>query len=255
MARCGEWLGLSPEIHRSSELGIPGEQSERLLRLCEHFGARTYLSGSAARDYLDVALFARRGVEVAWQDYVHPEYPQQFGAFVPYLSAIDLLLNCGEESRRFSSEQSPERIRETGRRVKTFLVTGGAGFIGSNFVHHLFDKYPDYRILVLDLLTYAGSVDNLPTDFHDASSSGRIEFWYGDVRNASLVDNLVAGPTWSCTSPPRRMSRGRSSTTITSSRPTCSARRSSPTRSERAKRVNRFIHISTSEVYGTAIRR
>ena len=36
--------------------------------------------------------------------------------------------------------------------MKTFLVTGGAGFIGSNFVHHLFHKYPDYRILVLDLL-------------------------------------------------------------------------------------------------------
>ncbi len=75
--------------------------------------------------------------------------------------------------------------------MKTFLVTGGAGFIGSNFVHHLFHKYPDYRILVLDLLTYAGSVDNLPTDFHAANTSGRIEFWYGDVRNASLVDNLV----------------------------------------------------------------
>jgi len=54
-----------------------------------------------------VALFARRGVEVAWQDYVHPEYPQQFGAFVPYLSAIDLLLNCGEESRTILESGNP----------------------------------------------------------------------------------------------------------------------------------------------------
>ena len=52
--------------------------------------------------------------------------------------------------------------------MKTFLVTGGAGFIGSNFVHHIFNKYPDYRIVVLDLLTYAGSVDNLPEDFQAA---------------------------------------------------------------------------------------
>ena len=69
------------------------------------------------------------------------------------------------------------------------LVTGAAGFIGSNFVHHIYQKYPDYRILVLDLLTYAGSVDNLPTSFSGAGD--RVEFWYGDVRNASLVENLM----------------------------------------------------------------
>ncbi len=76
-------------------------------------------------------------------------------------------------------------------RVKTFLITGGAGFIGSNFVHHLFNKYPDYRILVLDLLTYAGNLENLPAGFNTASTNGRLHFWYGDVRNASLVDSLV----------------------------------------------------------------
>jgi len=57
--------------------------------------------------------------------------------------------------------------------------------------NHIFNNYPDYRILVLDLLTYAGSVDNLPTDFQAANASGSIEFWYGDVRNASLVENLM----------------------------------------------------------------
>ena len=76
--------------------------------------------------------------------------------------------------------------------VKTFLVTGGAGFIGSNFVHYLYDKYPDYRILVLDLLTYAGSLENLPGGFSHGANNGRLQFWYGDVRNASLVDSLVA---------------------------------------------------------------
>jgi len=92
------WLGLSRRIERSSQLGIPGEQSERLVRICQHFGAQTYLSGSAARVYLDTALFEHNGIEVEWQDYVHPVYPQLHGEFVPYLSAIDLLLNCGEES-------------------------------------------------------------------------------------------------------------------------------------------------------------
>ena len=46
--------------------------------------------------------------------------------------------------------------------MSTILATGGAGFIGSNFVRHIYKHYPDYRILVLDLLTYAGSVENLP---------------------------------------------------------------------------------------------
>ena len=46
--------------------------------------------------------------------------------------------------------------------VKTVMVTGGAGFIGSNFVRYLFEKYSDYKILLLDLLTYAGDIENIP---------------------------------------------------------------------------------------------
>src|SRR5262245_65129988 len=72
---------------------------------------------------------------------------------------------------------------------KTVLVTGGAGFIGSNFVRHLYDQYPAYRLLVVDALTYAGSVTNLPAN---GPEQGRCEFWYGDVRNAELMDTLVA---------------------------------------------------------------
>ena len=41
------------------------------------------------------------------------------------------------------------------------IVTGGAGFIGSNFVFHMLNKYPDYRIICLDCLTYAGNLENL----------------------------------------------------------------------------------------------
>jgi hypothetical protein len=94
---CG-WLGLERRTLRASELGIPGKQSERLLALCQHLGARRYLSGASAREYLDTDLFTRHGVEVEWQDYVHPVYPQQHGEFVPHLSILDLLFNCGEDS-------------------------------------------------------------------------------------------------------------------------------------------------------------
>jgi dTDP-glucose 4,6-dehydratase len=137
--------------------------------------------------------------------------------------------------------------------MKTFLVTGGAGFIGSNFVHHLYNRYPDYRILVLDLLTYAGSVDNLPADVRDAKNAGRIEFWYGDVRNASLVESLV-----------RRCDvvvHFAAETHVTRSifdnyhffeTDVLGTQVIANAVLRCSDRIERFIHISTSEVYGTA---
>jgi hypothetical protein len=93
-----EWLGLKRDMMRSSELGIGGERSERLLNLCLHVGADCYLSGNAAKEYLDVEVFASHGVTIEWQNYQHPIYSQQHGTFVPFLSALDLVLNCGENS-------------------------------------------------------------------------------------------------------------------------------------------------------------
>jgi hypothetical protein len=93
------WLGVRPRVERASALGVGGGQTERLVNICRHFGATRYLSGSAARDYLEVGLFERNGIAVEWQDFTHPVYPQLHGEFVPYMSTIDLLLNCGDESR------------------------------------------------------------------------------------------------------------------------------------------------------------
>jgi hypothetical protein len=84
---------------RSSELGIAGDKNERLLKLCELVGATKYLTGDAARDYLDVGLFSDHGIEVRWHGYTHPIYPQLHGEFISHLSALDLLLNCGGESK------------------------------------------------------------------------------------------------------------------------------------------------------------
>src|SRR5690606_26589101 len=71
-------------------------------------------------------------------------------------------------------------------RALRLLVTGGAGFIGSNFVHHVVER-TDHRITVLDALTYAGnraSLTGLPED--------RVEFVHGDITDAALVDSLFA---------------------------------------------------------------
>jgi hypothetical protein len=75
-----------------------GDRNQRLINLCEHFGASRYLSGGAARAYLDVSAFNEAGIEIIWHDYAHPVYLQQHGTFVPYLSALDLLLNEGSRS-------------------------------------------------------------------------------------------------------------------------------------------------------------
>lgn len=99
-------LEIKTEIILASELGIEGEQSERLLKLCQHFGASRYLSGNAAQDYLDCALFEKNNVEVVWQNYEHPIYTQINGPFVPYLSALDLFLNVGANGAElFKSNQ------------------------------------------------------------------------------------------------------------------------------------------------------
>jgi len=93
-AKAGHYV----QIERSSTLGIEGDRNERLVNICRHFGATTYVSGEAARGYLDEALFARHAIRVEWQQYAPPVYPQLHGEFVPYLSALDLVLNCGDAS-------------------------------------------------------------------------------------------------------------------------------------------------------------
>ena len=102
------WLKLEPPTIRTSTLGIGGAQSQRLIDLCRHYGATRYLSGNAASDYLDVDLFASHGIEVEWQNYQHPIYPQQHEPFVPYLSAIDLLFNCGDDSAQILQGGTPQ---------------------------------------------------------------------------------------------------------------------------------------------------
>ncbi len=71
--------------------------------------------------------------------------------------------------------------------LKTMLITGGAGFIGSHFVRYVLNTYRDYRVINLDKLTYAGNLDNLI----DVADSPRYEFVRGDICDAELVKGLM----------------------------------------------------------------
>jgi dTDP-glucose 4,6-dehydratase len=71
--------------------------------------------------------------------------------------------------------------------LESLLVTGGAGFIGSNFVHHTLTRYPECRVVVYDKLTYAGNLDNL----RDVAEDPRYTFVRGDICDAELVEKVV----------------------------------------------------------------
>ena len=72
------------------------------------------------------------------------------------------------------------------------IVTGGAGFIGSNFVHHLLSRYPDYHVAVLDKLTYAGNPDNLHFE-REGLDPARHELRHGDIRDPEAAAAAMAG--------------------------------------------------------------
>lgn len=73
------------------------------------------------------------------------------------------------------------------KNVNKLLVTGGAGFIGSNFIRHILDKYADYSVTNLDKLTYCGNLENLKS----ISKNSRYEFVKGDIADAKLVEKLM----------------------------------------------------------------
>ncbi|PVV60774.1 dTDP-glucose 4,6-dehydratase, partial [Bifidobacterium animalis subsp. lactis] len=71
---------------------------------------------------------------------------------------------------------------------KNIIVTGGCGFIGSNFVHYVYNNHPDVHITVLDALTYAGNLENIKPILGE-----RVEFVHGTICDAQLLAELVPG--------------------------------------------------------------
>jgi hypothetical protein len=94
-----EVLGITTPALRSSALHGEGAKAELLASLCHEVGATEYLSPPGSQDYLDESnAFERAGIPVRYFQFMHPEYPQLFGEFLPNMSCIDMLFNCGERS-------------------------------------------------------------------------------------------------------------------------------------------------------------
>jgi len=96
IALVADYLGINTKIKWSWEYCAPGVRTERIVRLCHACGASVYVSGPAARSYLDEVVMAENGIAVTWFDYSgYPEYPQLWGPFEGQVSILDLLFNCG----------------------------------------------------------------------------------------------------------------------------------------------------------------
>lgn len=133
---------------------------------------------------------------------------------------------------------------------KTILITGGAGFIGSNFIVYFCEKYHDYRLINLDKLTYAGNLDNLK----ECKNDSNYEFIQGDICDSTLVSNLFEDSNItdvihfaaeshvdnSIANP-----RAFVETNVLGTFNLLDAFR------KKCKKSSRFLHISTDEVYGT----
>jgi len=95
-----ELLGMKIERTMASTLRPEGKSNDLLVDILKKCSATHYLSGQGARAYYDPQPFGAAGIEVIWQDFNHPVYPQLHGVFIPYLSSIDLLFNCGIQKSR-----------------------------------------------------------------------------------------------------------------------------------------------------------
>lgn len=91
-------LGIKVPVRSASEWNFSGAKSDLVLDMCIQTGTCEYIFGSNGRNYADVDAFSTAGVKVHFQDYVHPTYLQQHGEFTPYMSIVDLLFNCGDDS-------------------------------------------------------------------------------------------------------------------------------------------------------------
>lgn len=145
--------------------------------------------------------------------------------------------------------------------MKSILITGGAGFIGSNFVPYFLEKYPNYQLVNLDLLTYAGNLENLKEI--DANEK-RYHFVQGDICDANLVQNLfdkfqfqgvihfaAESHVDNSISGPEAFIRTNVNGTFTLLDTARKYWMNSPFQVKPEFSTARFLHISTDEVYGT----
>jgi len=98
-----DYFGLAVHLRQlnAAAMGIDGSGSQRVLDIVRAVGGTVYITGHGARNYLDHQAFEDAGIAVHYMDYRRLAYPQLHGEFTPYVSALDLVANCGREGARY----------------------------------------------------------------------------------------------------------------------------------------------------------
>lgn len=97
-----KYLAIKTVITSSSEYRLLDGKTERLADLCVQAGGTEYISGPAAKNYVDEKVFSDLGIKLTWFDYAgYSAYPQLWGEFTHGVTIIDLLFNCGKDSPRY----------------------------------------------------------------------------------------------------------------------------------------------------------
>lgn len=93
-------LGFKRQIVKASDMGLPQKKDKtaKLVDMCFAMGAKRYYATKVSMNYIDEKQFSRAGIELVFQDYIHPGYLQQFKTFMSHLSILDLLFNEGPNS-------------------------------------------------------------------------------------------------------------------------------------------------------------
>lgn len=100
-AICG-YLGITTKISNSWDYKMIEGKTERLADLCAQSGGCEYISGPAAKDYIQEQIFSNMGIKLTWFDYSgYKEYPQLWGEFAHGVTILDLLFNCGKSSSHY----------------------------------------------------------------------------------------------------------------------------------------------------------
>lgn len=134
--------------------------------------------------------------------------------------------------------------------MDSILITGGAGFIGSNFIRMLMKRFPRMDVHLLDAFTYAGDPDNLSPEI---LNNPRFHVWYGNVCNADIVSSLMAQvDTVIHFAAESHVARSIFDNSVFFQTDVIGTQVMANQVLRQRKRIKRFIHISTSEVYGTA---
>jgi hypothetical protein len=106
-------LNITTRVTRSSDLNFSGNASEKVLTICKQVSADTYISGPAAKQYLDKSIFNQERIKVEWIDYSgYPRYSQLYGSFEHHVSVLDLIFNTGNQAHRYL-KFSPDDLRKS----------------------------------------------------------------------------------------------------------------------------------------------